>query len=34
MIDLQPVKGNRSAMPQAWEDFKKITEFTFNSTQG
>ena len=25
---------NRSAMPQAWEDFKKITEFTFNSTQG
>ncbi len=24
---------NRSAMPQAWEDFKKITEFTFNSTQ-
>ena len=25
---------NRSAMPQAWEDFKKITEFTFNSKQG
>ena len=25
---------NRSAMPQAWEDFKKITEFAFNSTQG
>ena len=25
---------NRSAMPQAWEDFKKITEFTFNSIQG
>jgi len=25
---------NRSAMPQAWEDFKKITEFTFDSTQG
>ena len=24
---------NRSAMPQAWEDFKKITEFTFNNTQ-
>jgi len=25
---------NRSAMPQAWEDFKKITEFTFKNTQG
>ena len=25
---------NRSAMPQAWEDFKKITEFAFNSKQG
>ena len=25
---------NRSAMPQAWEDFKKITKFTFNSTMG
>ena len=25
---------NRSAMTQAWEDFKKITEFTFNSIQG
>ena len=25
---------NRSAMPQAWEDFKKISEFTFNSIQG
>ena len=25
---------NRSAMPQAWEDFKKITKLTFNSTKG
>ena len=25
---------NRSAMPQAWEDFKTITEFAFNSKQG
>ena len=23
---------NRSAMPQAWDDFKKITEFAFNIT--